>query len=331
MPHTNKAKRKMKIVNPLYDGAFKYLMDNEQIAKSVLSIILDQSIISLQSKPTELSVISGQHREASRYDFKAVIRNAQNEEQSVLIELQKYKTPNPIGRFRDYLAANYKKEETIINAQGQEVTQALPIITIYILGYNITKSEVLALKVDRTLRDIIWNERVNETPDFVELLTHSSIILQVDAKPTKFRNTRLERFIRLFSQKLKNAEANYFIDIDIDADTKSDNEMAEIVDCLNRATLDEAVVRSLKYEQSLAEGILGLEREVADLNVQIDLERKEKELERQQREAAEEQAKADRKALISTIKEMAKAGLTTEQIAQFTRKSPDEIRLTLSE
>ena len=198
----------MKIVNPLYDGAFKYLMDNEQIAKSVLSIILDQSIISLQSKPTELSIISGQHREASRYDFKAVIRNAQNEEQSVLIELQKYKTPNPIGRFRDYLAANYKKAETIINANGEEVTQLLPIITIYILGYNITKSEVLALKVDRTLKDIIWDEQVNETPDFVELLTHTSIILQVDAKPTKFRNTRLERFIRLFSQKLKNADAN---------------------------------------------------------------------------------------------------------------------------
>lgn len=40
----------MRIVNPLYDQAFKYLMDNEAIAKKILSLILEQEIISLQSK-----------------------------------------------------------------------------------------------------------------------------------------------------------------------------------------------------------------------------------------------------------------------------------------
>jgi len=41
----------MKIINPIYDNSFKYLMDNEQIAKIVLSIVLDTKVLSLQSKP----------------------------------------------------------------------------------------------------------------------------------------------------------------------------------------------------------------------------------------------------------------------------------------
>jgi len=46
----------MKIVNPLYDYAFKYLMDNEQIAKKVLSIILNTKVLQLHSKPEETPI-----------------------------------------------------------------------------------------------------------------------------------------------------------------------------------------------------------------------------------------------------------------------------------
>ncbi len=49
----------MKIVNPIYDNAFKYLMDNEQIAKLVLSIILDTKVLTLQSKPQETHLLLG--------------------------------------------------------------------------------------------------------------------------------------------------------------------------------------------------------------------------------------------------------------------------------
>lgn len=31
----------MKIINPLYDRAFKYLMENERLAKKVISVLLD--------------------------------------------------------------------------------------------------------------------------------------------------------------------------------------------------------------------------------------------------------------------------------------------------
>lgn len=37
----------MKIINPLYDKVFKYLVENDQYARKVLSIILDTEIVEL--------------------------------------------------------------------------------------------------------------------------------------------------------------------------------------------------------------------------------------------------------------------------------------------
>jgi hypothetical protein len=54
-PQTSeKTTMKIQIVNPIYDGAFKYLMDDNQIAKLILSTILGEEIISLSAKPQEM-------------------------------------------------------------------------------------------------------------------------------------------------------------------------------------------------------------------------------------------------------------------------------------
>jgi hypothetical protein len=44
----------MRIANPIYDVIFKYLMENTDIAKDILSAILGETIISLEMKPQEL-------------------------------------------------------------------------------------------------------------------------------------------------------------------------------------------------------------------------------------------------------------------------------------
>ncbi len=43
----------MKIVNPLYDKAFMFLMQNNRLAKKVLSVILDQEISELSLSQQE--------------------------------------------------------------------------------------------------------------------------------------------------------------------------------------------------------------------------------------------------------------------------------------
>ena len=64
----------MKIINPLYDKAFKYLMENNKFAKKVLSVILDVEVeeVSLENQET---VLPSDMRRLTlfRLDFKAVI------------------------------------------------------------------------------------------------------------------------------------------------------------------------------------------------------------------------------------------------------------------
>ncbi|PIE86383.1 MAG: hypothetical protein CSA05_00775 [Bacteroidia bacterium] len=193
----------MKIINPIYDSAFKYLMENEQIAKIVLSIILDTKVVSLQSKPQESTRILG-NINISRFDFKAVIQNESGENRSVLVEVQKYKTPDPIIRFRRYLAKNYLKEETIIDAKGKEKTLPLPIISIYILGFDLPEYSCRAIRVDNKPFDIVRQKELQQKNTFIELLTHQSFILIAAPKENvEKKNTRLERFLDLFIQKLQ--------------------------------------------------------------------------------------------------------------------------------
>ena len=348
----------MKIINPLYDNAFKHLMDNEQIAKLVLSIILSETVISLQSKPQETPIYTENTRTTSRYDFKAVIRNSEGEDRTVLIELQKYKHPDPIMRFREYVAETYRKEETFIDSNGGEKTVPLPIVTVYILGYKVTKADILALEVGRFVRDIIWGTPVTEKLDFVELLTHGCFIFQVGVKPAKLRGTQLEKFLSLFSQKLKGEASNYCIDIEVDESVASDTDLTKIVHHLDQATLDESVIRSLKYEESYEKGIRTVEQELIDMQVRefealkkeaealalaeqskhneaealalADKERAEKEDALNQAENERKEKEKNRSALVNMVKRLKSKGSTDDEIAEDTGLSPDDIRAILS-
>jgi len=280
----------MKIINPIYDQAFKYLMDNEPIAKLVLSIILDAKVISLQSKPQETPIFKDGKINLSRFDFKALIRKENEEEVCVLIELQKYKYPDPIGRFRQYLAENYMKKETYIDSKGNEITAYLPIKTIYILGFIIDKDHI-AMKSEPTLTDAITNKKIEKQYDFFNLLTNGSIVLQPKLKISG--TTRLEKFIKLFSQKLEGDDSNYIIDID-DMDSNEDNEFKKIVSHLNQGTLDEELLRTLKYEKSYEEGVETLETQLEEANKKADAERQKADAERQLKEEANKKADAER-------------------------------------
>jgi len=291
----------MKIINPLYDIAFKYLMDNEQIAKIVISIILDKNVIALQSKPQETPILTEGNITIPRYDFKAIIQNQNGEHQTILIELQKYKNQYPIDRFREYLGNNYIKQETIIDAEGNEKIVTLPITTIYILGYNVVNNTSLAIKVDRTVKDIIFDTEITDKSKFIELLNHKSIILQINAEPTEKKNTRLEKFISLFTQKIKYANSNRIIDINEES-INEDAEIVKIVKYLNKATLEEKLIRSMKYEEDHEKSIIDLETELKE--------------ERRQKEEAKHSEEEAKQKLINSILKLHKKGFTIKELAE---------------
>ncbi|MCS7075839.1 MAG: hypothetical protein NZ455_03980, partial [Bacteroidia bacterium] len=97
----------IKIANPAYDVVFKYLMEDNKIAKLLLSDLLQEEIIDLEVRPQEyiMDVIS---MTVYRLDFNAKIKNADGTEKVVLVEVQKAKFPTDILRFRRYLGEQYR-------------------------------------------------------------------------------------------------------------------------------------------------------------------------------------------------------------------------------
>ena len=62
----------MKVANAIYDVVFKYLLEDRNIAKLLLSGLLQTEVLDLELKPQEYSIpVSGRSLTVYRIDFKA--------------------------------------------------------------------------------------------------------------------------------------------------------------------------------------------------------------------------------------------------------------------
>ena len=298
----------MLILNPLYDWSFKYLLDNNDLAKKFLSVVLKTNITHLETRNTELPLLKEGNPFLSRFDFKAIIQD-EKETQEVLIEIQKYKHPNPIIRFRTYLAENYMKQETYKDLQGLTVTESLPIIAIYILGYCPEEFNVPYIFVKNKIYDGVDDSELNIESYTVKQLSHTIVFL-ITTPPSdyKWRGSRQEALIRLFRQKLPKEEPNTTYNLE---EEPQDDVAKEIVKYLHQGTKDEKIVKQLKAEEEYIEAIGDLENSLK--------------LAKQREELAKQREKEALNALYDVAKELKKNGMSIEQIQSITKLPKDLI------
>jgi len=194
----------MIIANPIYDVVFKRLMEDKRIAKFFIETLTELSISEIDIRPQEFTFndrLAG--IAVYRLDFIATIKTENNEYKKVLIEIQKAKHPVDLMRFRNYLAEQYKKEDEITTSTGKE-NDALPIITIYLLGFVLKEIEASVIKVNRQYIDLINKTLILEKSDFIEKLTHDCFVVQIPRIQPRLQ-TRLEMLLTIFEQ-------NHFID-----------------------------------------------------------------------------------------------------------------------
>ena len=200
----------MQIANPIYDVVFKYLMEDPDIARLIISTIIKQNVVSLELRPQERTVeLQPGSLTVYHLDFSAKIETPHGYK-VVLIELQKAKFPTDVLRFRRYLGEQYKSEEniykrTIIRKHlGQEVeieeSKAIPILSIYFLGYSLKHFKVPVIRVQRECYNDATNEKLDGSEEFIEVLTHDSYIIQVKYLNDEFKS-ELERMLSIFDQK----------------------------------------------------------------------------------------------------------------------------------
>ena len=106
------------IPNPIYDVVFKYLMEDLESAKIVISTLINEKIIKLDFVATshaQIVPIPKEEREVKLFhpDFTALVELPDGSTETVMIELQKAKVSADIFRFKRYICANFQKKKEI--------------------------------------------------------------------------------------------------------------------------------------------------------------------------------------------------------------------------
>ena len=130
------------IANPIYDSVFKYLMEDERVARTLLSALLKKEVVSVEMRRNEYANVGRRDISMFRIDFGAKVREADGRVHLVLIELQKTWLPTETLRFRQYLGAQYSNQENMLKEDLAPSRYAIPMVAVYLLGHlvgNITE------------------------------------------------------------------------------------------------------------------------------------------------------------------------------------------------
>ena len=193
----------IEIANPTYDVVFKYMMEDIEIAKMVISTIIGEEIISLEPQPqekTKAKVViddKGTSITVYRLDFSAKIKITEGYK-IVLIEMQKASLPTDIARFKSYLGEQYCKPEKNQN-DDEDPEKGTQIYCLYFLGKDIGYKNVPVLKVGPHVSDANNNRRLNAKNDFIYALNHRSWIIQINFLKGRRRN-EAEKLLAVFDQ-----------------------------------------------------------------------------------------------------------------------------------
>ncbi len=268
----------MIIANPIYDVVFKYLLEDLEISRGLLSTILGEEIesISLQPQETATEIVAG-NISVLRFDFKAIIKSQTGEHKKILIELQKVKQVFDIMRFRRYLGDNYQKEDEIKNKNGVIEKHPLPIVSIYLLGFLLDNITSAVVKINREYRDVTTQELIAVKEDFVELLTHDCYLIQLRQLKGKTR-TKLERILQVFNPEFQTEDSHK---LDFMPDVK-DPLLKKMVDRLGRAIASEKIRNIMDVEDEIERTFeRGYRKLSAEKDKEIETERQKADLERQ--------------------------------------------------
>ncbi|MDR1341645.1 MAG: hypothetical protein LBK18_00130, partial [Prevotellaceae bacterium] len=200
----------MHIANPIYDVAFKFMMEDNKVAKAFLSAIIQEEVAELDFASQEHTIrIKGGKKKAKaksettqytvcRFDFSARITLPGGGFKTVMIELQKAKLSSDIMRFRRYLGVHYQNPDNAYGSEGNR--KARQIYCIFLLGYDVGIPGCPVIRVDSSTKDIVTGKDVAVSEnEFIESLHHRSWIVQIDQLKQRRRND-LEMLLSIFDQ-----------------------------------------------------------------------------------------------------------------------------------
>ena len=321
------------VANPLYDAVFKYLMEDDRIAKTILTALLKKKVIDVKIRRNEYANLT--RREAIsmfRIDFAATVLDEDNQPHLMLIELQKTWLPTETLRFRRYLALQYNNEENMLKEEHEKY--AIPMVAIYLLGHRVGKIEEPVIYVNHHAYNYDGKKVEEGIPDpFVESLQHDSIIVQIPLLHGRVNN-RLEKVLCLFDQT-NVADNKKVIKVD-DKQFEGDNDMEYIVRRLQSAAADPDMRYQMNAEDEFFKELEARDSLIMEKDGQLkekdgQLKEKDGQLKEKDGQLKEKdgQLKEKDEMLRKMIKGMQENGMSLDEIAKMLNKTVDEVKQIL--
>lgn len=342
------------IANPIYDSVFKYLMEDERIAKTILSALLKKEVVSITARPHEYANETRDKISMFRIDFAANVREDDGKEHLILVELQKTWLETETLRFRQYLGAQYSNKRNI-NKNSHE-GYAIPMVTIYLLGHRVGDIDVPVVYVNHKSYDYDGNVVTKGMPDpFIESLVHNSIIVQIPLLHGQINN-RLDKVLSVFDQTKADSNDPHVLSLD-EKNYEGDDSMEYIVHRLTQAAADADMRQNMNVEDEYYSAIENRDTAIMNRDKKIKeqdkllaenakllaenaklLSENEKSLAEQKKSLTEQNkmlvekekslAEKDNK-IISMAKALLDKGMSPAQVAGLVGISEDELRQSL--
>ena len=345
------------IANPIYDSVFKYLMEDERIAKTLLSALLKKEVVAVETRRNEYTNGVRDNISMFRIDFGAHVKEADGTVHLVLIELQKTWLETETLRFRQYLSAQYANPENVPTEDNKE-GYAIPMIAIYLLGHKVGDIKVPVLYVNHKAYDYDGNLVTEGIPDpFVESLIHDSIIVQIPRLHGHVNN-RLEKVLSVFDQTQKDGSNRQVLNIN-DSPFEDDDDMQYLLRRLLMAAADSQLRQDMNVEDEYFKALedrdtalMIRDKKLAEKDEQLaekdeqlaekaeqlaeragqlaekDGQLAEQEEQLKQNEAQLKQNEAQMKTMVHLL---SKSGFSIQQIAESVGMSQEQVKLLLNE
>ena len=325
----------MIVANPIYDVVFKYLMEDNRIARTILSALLKEDIVKVEVRPHEYTNSKRDAISVFRIDFAATIRKEDGTEQLILIELQKTWLPTETLRFRQYLGVQYENKRNII--EDSKEGYALPMIAVYLLGHKVGDIEEPVLYVRHKSFDYNGKPVTKGLPDpFVDSLTHESIIVQIPRLHGQINN-RLDEVLSIFDQTRANQDNQHELSIDDNFYPEEDTEMQRIVRRLLMAATDADMRMDMNVEDEYFSIIEKQDTELmihakqlaeqrALLKQQDEKMKQQDEKMKQQDEKMKQQDEKMKSMLYKSVQALKAVGMNSEQIADNLGVEPNVVK-----
>lgn len=308
------------IANPIYDAVFKYLMEDERVAKTLLSALLQREVVEVEVRKHEYTNGSRDKISMFRIDFGAKVRQDDGTLKLILIELQKTWLETETLRFRQYLGTQYANPDNILK-DNNPMGYGIPMVTVYLLGHRVGDIEEPVLYVNHKAYDYDGKEVTKGVPDpFVDSLVHDIVIVQIPLLRGQINN-RLEEILSVFDQTHKDKKNRQVINIDEDL-YAGDEDMNRIIHRLLSAASDAKLRQDMNVEDEYFTAIEN--RDTAIMKRDQIIAEQDAQIAEHGAQIAEQGAQGVM--LKTTIQMLVSAGLSIEMIAVNMNITEDEVR-----